>query len=128
VDYNVVPNCIYSSPEIASVGMSEAKAAEKGYKVKIGKFPFRASGKAIILGETEGLVKVIADEATEKLLGVHIMGIEATELIAEAAMAMKSGATTRSFLRICHGHPTLHEAMLEAAHDVHGNAIDLGKR
>lgn len=128
IDYRVIPNCIYSFPEVASVGLSEERAKEMGYEVVVGRFPFLANARATILGERVGLVKILADRKTDKILGVHIVGAEATELIAEASVAIKAKVTTKDLERMIHGHPTLSEAIFEAAHDVHGEAIDLKKK
>ena len=127
-DYKVIPGCIFTSPEIGSVGITEQEAKSKGVAYKVGKFPFAASGRASILDETEGFSKVIVDAKTDGILGVHIMGPEATELIHTAAMAIKMECTTAEFSRIAFNHPTLSESMLEAAHDVHKGAIDYPKR
>ena len=128
IDYRVIPNCIYSFPEVASVGLSEERAKEMGYEVAVGRFPFLANARATIMGERIGLVKIVADRKTDEILGVHIVGPEATELIAEASVAIKAKVTTKDLERIIHGHPTLSEAIFEAAHDVHGEAIDLKKK
>ncbi|OIO72866.1 MAG: dihydrolipoyl dehydrogenase [Elusimicrobia bacterium CG1_02_37_114] len=128
IDYKVIPNCVYSHPEVASAGLNEKKAKEAGYNVNIGRFPLMASGRAITVGETKGMVKVIADKETDAILGIHIIGPEATELIAEAAIAIKLESTTEEFTRIIHPHPTLSESILEAVDDVHGEAIDLPKK
>ncbi len=128
MDYKVIPGCIFTSPEIGSVGLTEQEAKNKGIAVKTGKFPFSASGRAGILAETEGFTKVIVDAKTDGILGVHILGPEATELIHTAAMAVKMECTTAEFKRIAFNHPTLSETLLEAAHDVHKEAIDYPKR
>ncbi|MFQ5867184.1 MAG: dihydrolipoyl dehydrogenase [bacterium] len=128
IDYRVIPNCIYSIPEVASVGLSEEKAREMGYEVAVGRFPFLASARATILGERAGMVKIVADRKTDEILGVHIVGPDATELIAEASVAIKARVTTKDLERMIHGHPTLSEAIFEAAHDVQGEAIDLRKK
>lgn len=128
IDYKVVPSCIFSSPEIGSVGLTESKAKERGYSVRIGRFPFQTNGRAIILDETEGFVKIVADEKTNEILGVHIIGPGATELIHSPSLAIKLESTTEEFNRICFGHPSLNEAILEAVHDVHKQAIDLPKK
>jgi len=128
IDYRVIPNCIYSLPEVASVGLSEEKAKEMGYEVAVGRFPFLANARATIMGERVGLVKIVADRKTDEILGVHIVGADATELIAEASVAIKAKVTTKYLERMIHGHPTLSEAIFEAAHDVHGEAIDLKKK
>ncbi|MFB0527931.1 MAG: dihydrolipoyl dehydrogenase, partial [bacterium] len=128
IDYRVIPNCIYSLPEVASVGLSEERAKEMGYEVAVGRFPFLANARATIMGERIGLVKILADRTTDEILGVHIVGPDATELIAEASVAIKAKVTTKDLERMIHGHPTLSEAIFEAAHDVYGEAIDLKKK
>ncbi|MCJ7645424.1 dihydrolipoyl dehydrogenase [bacterium] len=128
IDYRVIPNCIYSIPEVASVGLSEERAREMGYEVSVGRFPFLASAKATILGERIGMVKIVADRRTDEILGIHIVGPDATELIGEASLAIKARVTTKDLERMIHAHPTLSEAIFEAAHDVHGEAIDLSKK
>ncbi|MBU0952378.1 MAG: dihydrolipoyl dehydrogenase [Elusimicrobia bacterium] len=128
IDYNVIPGCVYSIPEVASVGLSEKKAIEKGYEVGVGRFPFAANGRAITLGETKGFAKVVIDLRTDVILGVHVIGAEASELIAEAVLAVKMKATTKDLTKIMHAHPTMSEAVFEAAHDAHKQAIDLPKR
>jgi len=128
IDYRVIPNCIYSIPEVASVGLNEERAKEMGYEVDVGRFPFLASARATILGERVGMVKIVADGKTDEILGVHIVGPDATELIGEASVAIKARVTTKDLGRIIHAHPTLSEAIFEAAHDVHGEAIDLRKK
>ena len=128
MDYTVVPSGIFTMPEIGSVGLREKDAVEKGIKVRVGRFPYRALGKAHAMGEITGLVKIIADEASDKVLGVHICGAHATDMIHEGALAMKIGATARDLGNMVHAHPTLAEAMMEAAEDVHGMAIHLPKR
>jgi dihydrolipoamide dehydrogenase len=125
INLRLVPNCTYCDPEIASVGLTEAKARELGYKVKIGKFPFSASGKARILGEEEGFVKVVSEEKYDEILGVHIMGPHATELIAEACVAMQLESTAEELGRTMHAHPTVSETVMEAAEGVHGLAIHI---
>ncbi|MEI6846053.1 MAG: dihydrolipoyl dehydrogenase [Candidatus Firestonebacteria bacterium] len=128
MDYKVIPGCIFTSPEIGSVGLTEQEARSKGLAFKTGKFPFAASGRANILAKTEGFAKVIVDAETDGLLGVHIIGPEAAELIHTAAMAIKMECTTAEFKRIAFNHPTLSEVVLEAVHDVHKEAIDYPKR
>jgi len=124
-DAKCVPAVIFTSPEMASVGLSEAQAEEEGREVKTGSFPFAASGRAMSLMETDGFVKVVADAKTDELLGVHMVGPEVTELIAEAALAIELGATAEDIARTIHAHPTLPEAMMEAAEAVHGAAIHI---
>jgi dihydrolipoamide dehydrogenase len=123
INYDHVPNCTYTDPEVASVGLTERKAKERGYDVKIGKFPFTANAKARILGESGGLVKFVSEKKYDELLGVHIVGPRATELIAEACAALELEATSESIARTIHAHPTLSEALMEAAEDVAGHSI-----
>ena len=123
INYDHVPNATYTDPEVASVGLTEKKAKERGYDVKIGKFPFTANSKAKIIGETGGLVKYVADSKYDELLGVHIVGPKATELIVEACAALELEATSESIAKTIHAHPTLSEALMEAAEDVHGHSI-----
>ena len=125
INYNLVPNCTYCEPEIGSVGLTEVKAKAAGYEVKVGKFPFSALGKAMILGETEGFIKVIADAKYDEVLGVHMIGPHATDLLAEACVAMGLEATAEEFGHIMHAHPTLSEAVMEAAEAVHGMATSI---
>ncbi|HEY8850025.1 MAG TPA: dihydrolipoyl dehydrogenase, partial [Thermoanaerobaculia bacterium] len=106
INYDHVPNCTYTDPEVASVGLTEKKAKERGYDVKVGKFPFTANAKARILGESGGLVKFVSDKKYDELLGVHIVGPRATELIAEASAALELEATSESIARTIHAHPT----------------------
>lgn len=123
VDYRVLPACNFTSPEVASVGLTEKEAKEKGINVKVGRFAFLANGRAHALGETEGMVKIVGDAATDEILGVHIMGAEAGELIAVAALAMSMEATVEEIVHTIHTHPTLSEAILEAAEDYYGMGI-----
>ena len=123
INYLAVPNCTYSHPEVASVGLTERAAREKGYDVRVGKFPFSALGKAMIVGDTAGFVKIVADARYDEVLGVHIIGPKATEVIAEAALGVKLETTVEEIANSIHAHPTLAEAMLEAAHAVYGEAI-----
>jgi dihydrolipoamide dehydrogenase len=116
IDYGKIPGCYYCNPEVASVGMTEAKARERGYDVKIGKFPFAANGKATILGQRNGFIKVVADKKYDEVLGIHIIGPHATELIAEGGLALSHEATAESLMRTIHAHPTLYEALGEAEH------------
>ena len=123
MDYRVLPACNFTSPEVASVGMSEKKARESGIDVKVGRFQYVASGRAQAIGETEGMVKIVGDAATDEVVGVHIMGAEAGELIASAALAMSMEATVEEILHTIHTHPTLSETILEAAEDYFGMGI-----
>ncbi len=119
-----IPNATYTEPGIGSVGLTEAQARAKGYQVKIGKFPFTANSKASILGRHDGFVKVVADEKYAEILGVHIIGPEAFELISEAVTAMESEATVETLMETIHAHPTLYETMGEAFNAVYGLAIN----
>lgn len=125
INLRLVPNCTYCDPEVASVGLTEAKAKEMGYDVKVGKFPFSASGKARIIGEEEGFVKVISEKKYDEILGVHIIGPHATELIAEACVAMQLESTAEELGRTMHAHPTISETVMEAAEGVHGLAVHI---
>jgi dihydrolipoamide dehydrogenase len=122
INYDHTPSCTYCAPEVASIGLTEAKAKERGYQVKTGKMPFAAVSKAKILDETEGFVKIVSDSKYDEILGVHIIGPKATELIAEAGMALRLESTTEEMLRTMHAHPTLSEAMGEAAHAAHSGS------
>ena len=125
VDYDNVPSCTYCRPQVASIGLTEAQAKEGGREVAIGKFPFTANGKAVALGETEGFVKVIADKKTGEILGVHILGAEATEMIHEFAVGRTLEATVDEIMHTIHAHPTLSEAALEATLAALGQAIHI---
>ncbi|HUA87579.1 MAG TPA: dihydrolipoyl dehydrogenase [Bryobacteraceae bacterium] len=122
---NRIPNCTYTEPGIGSAGLTEAQARAEGRKVKVGKFPFMANSKASILGRHDGFVKIVADEEYGEILGVHIIGPEAFELIGEAVAAMEAEATTETLLHTIHAHPTLYEAMGEAFNSVYGMAINV---
>jgi dihydrolipoamide dehydrogenase len=123
LDYSKVPSVVYTSPEVASVGLTEEAAKEQGYDVEVGKFPFSASGKAAIEGKTVGFVKVVRETKYDEVLGVHILGPHATDLIAEACAALQLETTAEELFRTVHAHPTLAEAVMEAAHASHGSAI-----
>jgi dihydrolipoamide dehydrogenase len=123
MDYTSVPSAIFTSPEIGSVGLREQQAQENKRNVRIGRFYFRGLGKAHIIGEIEGFVKIISDESTDKILGVHIIGPHASELIHEGALALQKGLTTMDIAETIHVHPTLSEVVLEAAEDSHGEAV-----
>jgi dihydrolipoamide dehydrogenase len=125
VDYGNVPSCTYCRPQVASIGITEAKAREGGRELSVGKFPFTASGKAVALGETEGFVKVVADKKTGEILGVHIIGAEATEIIHEFAVGRTLEATVEEIVHTIHAHPTLSEAALEATLAALGHAIHI---
>jgi dihydrolipoamide dehydrogenase len=124
MDYRAVPSCIYTSPEVASVGMTEEKAAES-CEIRIGTFPLRANGKALILNEIDGMVKIISDKKYGEILGVHIVGPHATDMISEAVLAMNLEATVQELARAIHPHPTLSEAIMEAAQVLTGGAIHM---
>ena len=124
-DARCVPAVIFTAPEMASVGETEEQLVERGTEFKVGKFPFSASGRAMSLMETEGFVKILADAETDQVLGVHMVGPEVTELVAEAALAIEMGATSEDIARTIHAHPTLPEAMMEAAEAVHGVAVHI---
>ncbi len=125
MDYNNIPGCTYCTPEIASVGFTEKAAKEAGYEVKVGKFPFMASGKASAAGATEGFVKVVYDAKYGELLGTHMIGANVTEMIAEAVTARKLETTAHEILNAVHPHPTMSEAFKEATAVAYGEAIDL---
>jgi dihydrolipoamide dehydrogenase len=125
IDLLKIPNATYCHPEIGSVGLTEAKAREKGYKVKVGKFPFTANSRASIVGQHEGFIKIVSDSIYGEILGVHIIGPQATELIAEAVTAMELEGTVEDLMWTIHAHPTLAEAMLDASNSVYGLAINM---
>ncbi|HYA79891.1 MAG TPA: dihydrolipoyl dehydrogenase, partial [Methylocystis sp.] len=125
VDYNAIPNVVYAWPEVASVGLTEEEAREKGLAINVGKFPFTANGRARAMRETDGFVKIIADAATDRLLGAHILGAGAGELIAEAVVLMSFSGSAEDLARICHAHPTMSEAVKEAALAVDKRSIHI---
>ncbi len=125
VDYNSIPGCTYCQPQVASIGMTEEKAKEAGYELKIGKFPYTASGKARAIGARDGMVKLIFDKKYGELLGAHIVGHEATELIGEIVMAKSLESTPVELAKTMHAHPTLSEMIMEAAADADGEAIHI---
>ncbi|MFS3134183.1 dihydrolipoyl dehydrogenase [Gluconacetobacter sacchari] len=125
VNYDAIPGVVYTWPEVATVGRTEEELKDAGVTYKTGKFPFTANGRARAMGMTDGFVKVLADAATDKVLGVHIIGPGAGELIAEATLAMEFGASSEDIARTCHAHPTLSEAVKEAALDVEKRAIHI---
>ncbi len=125
LDYNSIPGCTYCQPQVASIGLTEAKAKELGYETKIGRFPFTANGKAIATNESVGFVKLIFDAKYGELLGAHILGHGATEMIAELGVAKKLETTANEISRTVHAHPTLSEAVMEAAEDALGHAIHI---
>jgi dihydrolipoamide dehydrogenase len=125
VNYDVIPSVIYTAPEVASVGKTEEELKTAGIAYRIGKFPFTANGRAKVNRTTEGFVKVLADEATDRVLGVHIIGADAGTMIAEAAVLMEFGGSAEDLARTCHAHPTLNEAVKEAALAADGRAIHM---
>ncbi|MBU0478090.1 dihydrolipoyl dehydrogenase [bacterium] len=127
MDYKAIPSCVYTDPEVAGVGLTEQKAKET-HEIKIGRFPLMASGKAMCIGETEGLVKIIADKDTDEILGVRMIAPHATELIAECVLAIKAECTYKELAETIHAHPTISEAIMEAAEDVDSIAISLPKK
>jgi dihydrolipoamide dehydrogenase len=125
INYDHVPRCTYTEPEIGSVGLTEAQAKEQGHDVRVGSFPFRALARARMAGETDGFVKIVAEKKYDEILGVHIIGPRATELVAEAVMALRMEVTVEELVKTIHAHPTMSEAVGEAAHAAHGAAIHL---
>ena len=125
IDYSIIPAAIFTSPEIASVGMHEDQAIEQKISLRTGRFPFRALGRSHAMGEISGMVKIITDAATDRIIGGHIMGPHASDLIAEVTVAMKAGLTARKLAETIHAHPTLSEAVMEAAEDIHQMAVHL---
>jgi dihydrolipoamide dehydrogenase len=124
VNYDRVPSATYCSPETAGVGLTEAEARKRGYDVKVGKFAFGNLAKPRIVGHEGGFVKVVSEAKYDEVLGVHMVGPHATDLIAEACVALRLEATTEEIARTMHAHPTLPEAMMQAAEAVYGHAID----
>ena len=125
IDWDNIPGCTYCQPQVASVGLTEEKAIAAGYQIKVGRFPFSASGKARAIGETDGLVKLIFDAKYGELLGAHILGSEATEMLAELNVAKSLEATGESIFGTIHAHPTLSEAIMEAAENAYGHSIHI---
>ncbi|ARF12775.1 dihydrolipoyl dehydrogenase [Sporosarcina ureae] len=125
IDYDLVPRCVYSYPETAAVGLTEQQAKDRGFDVKIGKFPFKANGKALVNGHADGFVKIIVDQQTDDIIGVHMMGSHVTDLISEAGLAMVMNAIPWEISSAIHPHPTLSEAFSEAALAVDGLAIHM---
>ncbi len=125
LDYDSIPGCTYCQPQVASIGMTESKAKEAGYSIKVGKFPFSASGKSAAIGEREGFVKIIFDEKYGEILGAHIIGSEATELIAELGIAKTLESDFETIVGTIHAHPTLSESIMEAAANAYGESIHI---
>lgn len=128
MDYKTVPSAVYTAPEIASVGLGEKEAREQGFQVKIGRFPLMANGKSIIMNEADGMVKYVVDGKYDEILGVHIIGPRATDLIVEGALALRLEATVDEIVTTVHAHPTVGEALMEGAMAVRGEAISLPKK
>lgn len=125
INYRTIPNCTYCHPEVASVGLTEPKAKEMGYEVKVGKFPFSALGKARVIHQTEGFVKIITDAKYDEIIGVHMIGPHVTDMLAEGVLAMQLETTGEELAHVIHPHPTLSEAVLEAAHGTVGKPIHI---
>jgi dihydrolipoamide dehydrogenase len=125
INYDHVPRCTYCDPEIGSVGLTESQAKEQGYDVRVGTFPFKALARARMAGETDGFVKIVADKKYDEVLGVHIIGPRATELVAEGVLALRLECTVEELVKTIHAHPTMTEAVGEAAHAVQGAAIHI---
>ncbi|MEG2178058.1 MAG: dihydrolipoyl dehydrogenase, partial [Bacteroidales bacterium] len=125
LDYSNIPGCTYTSPEVASVGLTEKKALEAGYEIKVGKFPFTASGKATAAGARDGFIKVIFDAKTNQLLACHMIGENVTEMISEALMIRQQHITAEDIIRAVHPHPTLSEAFMEAVAVAYNEAVHL---
>jgi len=125
IDYSSIPRCVYTDPELAFVGLSEKDAREKFGKVNVGRFPLFASGRAVTIGETVGIIKIVSDSTSGRVLGVHMMAPYASELIHECALAIKLKATINDLASTVHAHPTLAEAVKEAALDAKGEAIHI---
>jgi dihydrolipoamide dehydrogenase len=124
-DYSMMPRATYCQPQIASFGYTEAQAREKGYEIKVAKFPFMANGKAHGLGDTVGFVKIVADAAHNEFLGAHLIGPDVTELLPELTLAQKWDLTADEVARNVHAHPTLSEAVKEAVHGIAGHMINM---
>ena len=125
LDYSLMPRAIYSKPQVASFGITEAQAKEQGLSVKVGKFPFSASGKALTMGEAEGMVKLVVDSEIGEILGAHMIGSEVTELLAELSMTRLLEGTTTELGWLVHPHPTIPEIVKEAALATNGQAIHI---
>lgn len=125
IDFRTVPSCVYTSPELSGVGLTEKEAIARGIDYEVGKFPLMGNGKSLIIGETSGLVKVIADKESGEVLGMHMCGPNATELIVEGALAIHKKATVEDLLETIHAHPSVAESLQEAAHAVFGNALNM---
>jgi dihydrolipoamide dehydrogenase len=125
LDYGMMPRCVYSQPQVAAFGYTEEQAQAMGFEPRVGRFPFQANGKALGLGERDGFVKIISDATTGELLGAHLVGPEVTELLPELTLARAQELTAAEIARNVHAHPTLSEALMEAAHGVEGHSIHI---
>ena len=125
INYDAIPAIVYTNPEIASVGRTEEQLKELNINYKVGKFPFMANGRALTTSSTDGFVKILADSKTDQILGAHIIGHDAGQLIAEIVTAMEFGGSAEDIARICHAHPTTSEAVKEAAMNIVGRAIHI---
>src|SRR6185312_7678323 len=125
INYDHVPACTYCDPEIGSVGLTEARATERGHDVRVGTFPFGVLARAKMAGDVDGFVKIVADKKYDEVLGVHMIGLRSTELVAEATLALRLESTVEELIRTIHAHTTMAEAVGEAAHASHGAAIHL---
>jgi dihydrolipoamide dehydrogenase len=125
LEYLMMPRCVYCQPQVASFGYTEEQAREKGFEIQIGTFPFLANGKALGLGDRDGFVKIVSDAVTGELLGAHLVGPDVTELLPELTLARAQELTAAEIGRNVHAHPTLSEAIMEAAHAVEGHAIHI---
>jgi dihydrolipoamide dehydrogenase len=125
INYDQVPACTYCEPEIGSVGLTEREAKDRGHDVRVGTFPFGVLARAKMAGEVEGFVKIVADKKYDEVLGVHMIGLRSTELVAEATLALRLESTVEELIRTIHAHPTMAEAVHEAAHATHGAAIHI---
>jgi dihydrolipoamide dehydrogenase len=124
----VVPSVIYTTPELASVGMTEKEATDAGFEVRVGRFPLAASGRAASIGVSSGLIKLVGDAKTDMLLGFHMVGPNAGDIVSEAALAIEMGATLEDIALTQHPHPTISEGVMEAAEHAHGKAIHIANR
>ncbi len=125
LDYEAMPRCTYCQPQVASFGLTEAQAVERGHEVRVGRFPFRPNGKALALGEREGFIKIVADATSGEILGAHLVGPEVTELLPELVLARNAELTPEEVARSVHAHPTLSEVLMEAAHGVFGRSLHI---
>ena len=124
-DYKAIPNCVFTNPEIGSAGLTEAEAIAAGYQIKVGRFPFNSNGKALADNEVLGLVKFVADAKDDRILGIHILGPQASVLICEGVLAIEMGSSLSDITKTIHAHPTLGEAIVEAALQANGKALHL---